>query len=144
MLNMEKLKFNELNLEKSSIEIEFNKKLKLLEKSQLDELKTIEFKYKTKQNNEENRLKLLQDEVNESHIRWNNENIALINSHQKYLQELTIEYEEKLLNEQNKQKILSREKDSLKVNNRVLFYFVCILCGFYSILYVIFWVFRSF
>ena len=144
MLNMEKLKFNELNLEKSSIEIEFNKKLKLLEKSQLDELKTIEFKYKTKQNNEENRLKLLQDEVNESHIRWNNENIALINSHQKYLQELTIEYEEKLLNEQNKQKLLSREKDSLKVNNRVLFYFVCILCGFYSILYVIFWVFRSF
>lgn len=114
-LEAERVKFAELDREKQAIEVSFAQKVKSLERHQADELKTIEFKYKTKQNAEENRHRLLVEETEDAHKRWNEENRALVESHQKYLQELTIEYEEKLLAEQHKQKQLSREKEALKV-----------------------------
>lgn len=122
-LEAERVKFDELDREKQAIELSFGQKVKSLERHQADEMKTIEFKYKTKQNAEENRHRLLVEETEDAHKRWNEENRALVESHQKYLQELTIEYEEKLLAEQHKQKQLSREKESLKVK------LTCNFCG---------------
>lgn len=63
MLEAERVKFEELDREKQSIEVAFAQKVKTLEKHQADELKTIEFKYKTKQNAEENRHRILQEET---------------------------------------------------------------------------------
>jgi WD40 repeat protein len=63
MLEAERVKFEELDREKQSIEVAFAHKVKALEKQQADELKAIEFKYKTKQNAEENRHRILQEET---------------------------------------------------------------------------------
>lgn len=118
-INVEKIKFNELDSEKRAIENDFTVKVKKLESGNIDELRLIEFKYKTKQNQEENRYKQLQEESEEAHRRWNDENRTLVESHQKYLQELTLDYEEKLLSEQHLQKSILVEKDSLKVTFNV-------------------------
>jgi hypothetical protein len=99
-LDAERLKFAELDDEKRSIERDFGSKVKGLEEFQQEEFKSIELKYKTKQNAEENRHRVLQEESEFAHSRWNEENSTLVESHQKYLQELTVEYEEKLLGEQ--------------------------------------------
>ena len=78
-------------------------------------MKAIELKYKTKQSAEENRHKILLQETEEAHRRWNEENEVLVSSHQKYLQELTKEYESKLVFEQKQQREIRIEKERLQV-----------------------------
>jgi hypothetical protein len=62
-LEAERVKFAELDREKQSIEIAMAQKERNLERHQADEKKAIEFKYKTKQNAEENRHRILQEET---------------------------------------------------------------------------------
>eukprot|EP01038_Epipyxis_sp_PR26KG_P006512 gene6512-8950_t len=114
-LSAERMKYDELEYEKSQIEIDFTKKVKNLESKQSSELKALEMKYKLKQNAEENRHKLLVDEIGDAQMRWNEENQALVESHQRYLQELTLDYEERLFIEQKAQKNIDKQKEELQV-----------------------------
>lgn len=115
-LSAEKMKYDELDNEKILLEKDFNKKMKILEEKQIEELQLLEKKYKNKYNAEENRHKLLMEETSEAHKKWNEENELLILSHQKYLQEITEDYEYKLSSEQKTQKELQKEKEILSIN----------------------------
>jgi len=99
-LGVERVKYDELDAEKRTVELKFAGTVATTKSKQTGELEGINRKYKAKQAAEENRHRVLSEETNENHSRWNEENTALVQSHQKYLQELSVEYEEKLLAEQ--------------------------------------------
>jgi WD40 repeat protein len=82
-----------------------------LEKKQANELKGIENKYRLKKNAEETRHKALLGEVEETHARWNAENLALVTSHQAYIKELCNDFEEQLAEEQQRQAVALKEKE---------------------------------
>ena len=57
------------------MEKDFKKRVKNLEKKQVEELRALELKYKTKQTSEENRYRLLTEEIEVSFtccLCWNN------------------------------------------------------------------------
>lgn len=114
-LKAEKIKYDELDLEKRALEKTFAEKVKILEEKHTDELSTIENKYKTKYNAEENRHKMLMEETKEAHDRWNEENKMLVHSHQKYMEELSRDYELKIVQEQTTQKEIQVYKEKISV-----------------------------
>lgn len=114
-LKAERMKYEELESEKRSIERDFDRKVKGLEQKHAEELKAIEFKYKAKQNAEENRHKQLIEETEDAHRRWNEENEVLVRSHQQYLQDLTLDYERRLSSEQHLQRELQVVKERQQV-----------------------------
>jgi len=75
------------------------------------EIKTMENKYKLKKNAEETRHKTLLGEVEETHARWNEENLALVTSHQSYIKELCSDYEQQLSEEHKQQEEFLRQKE---------------------------------
>lgn len=119
-LKAEKIKYDELDQEKRSLERTFAEKVKILEEKHTDELSAIENKYKSKYNAEENRHKMLTEETKEAHDRWNEENKMLVQSHQKYMEELSRDYELKIVQEQSTQKEIQVYKEKVSVKFEAL------------------------
>ena len=86
-----------------------------LDQKHAGELRAMESKYKLKQNAEDFRHKNLLAEVEDTHARWNEENVALVTSHQAYIKELCSDYEEQLDEENVLQQQYLREKEELHV-----------------------------
>lgn len=114
-LKAEKIKYDELDVEKRGLEKTFAEKVKVLEEKHSEEINGIEHKYKSKYNAEENRHKMLMEETKEAHERWNEENKLLVQSHQKYMEELSRDYELKIVQEQSSQKEIQVYKERVQV-----------------------------
>lgn len=109
-LNNEKIKYNELENEKKSIETKFSTNFNSIIQRHNDEINELENKYATKCQNEQLRHQLLVEENLKANAKFSEENNLLIVSQQNYVQELTKNYEIKINNEQKLIKEIEAEK----------------------------------
>ena len=119
MLAEEKRKYEESVQGHADMVSQHGEASKDLDEKHSKEIKTMETKYKLKKNAEETRHKTLLGEVEETHARWNEENLALVTSHQAYIKELCSDYEQQLSEEHKQQEEFLRQKEELQTAGTV-------------------------
>jgi len=119
MLSEEQKKYDESMQGRAEMVAQQGEEGKALDEKHAKQFKDIEKKYHTKKNAEDTRHKTLLGEVEETHARWNEENLALVTSHQSYIKELCSDYEQQLGEEIKQQQEFLRQKEEAMTSSAV-------------------------
>ncbi|KAL7692512.1 putative quinoprotein alcohol dehydrogenase-like superfamily [Plasmopara halstedii] len=119
-LTQDRQRCTDMEIEKTEMENEYEKKMREMVVSYRDEMQEMKTTYDNKVEAEKTRYIALEQARNEQNTRFEEENHLLVESHTHFLAEMTTEYDRKVAHEQELQAACEKIKEELIATNEAL------------------------